>query len=292
MEYNLRVSIPTKEHYVYAYYTSEGPFYIGVGQKSRMLSHLLGAKNPFLKRVLAKLSKDGTKIGIKVLYESDDRGEANEKEAALIHRYREKGVRLCNIADGGDGGDTYKGRRMYYNKTSKEIRVFSKGEVPAGWLPGRGTYEGPTVVCYHPKTKSITKVYAEADIPKGFVKGLPQGVKTGPKGKKIVSNPKTGEHRWVDQNEKLPKGWVKGRSHKSSTDGKVACYDSETKAMKFVASKADVPKGWRLGSAQKNGAKPVKIKGVRYETMTDAECKLGMSRYKILKTFKVVFLEK
>lgn len=291
MDYLLKVALPTKEHYVYAYYTKDGPFYIGVGTGGRMLHHLCSAKNPFLKRKLRKLRLAGEQIGIKMLFQSNVRADANQTEIDYIAKYRKQGYKLCNIADGGDGGDTYKGKRLYVNQEDNSIKAFYSTQVPPGWKPGRGAYTGPKIVCYHPKTKSIVKVYAEAEIPRGFVKGLPKGLKTGPTGKIVVSNPKTGEHKWITPKEALPEGWVHGRSHKPSTAGKIACYDPRTGKMKFVASKRDIPVGWRLGSSVKNGAKPVKIEGKRYDSIADAMIKFKLSRYKLLRTYKVIFLE-
>lgn len=294
MKYKLSVDVPDKKHYVYAYYTKDGPFYIGVGTGTRCLAHLFNANNPFLKRKLDKLRTTGTPLGIRILFSSNDRGEANSEEVRLITKYkrRKDGGGLCNLAPGGDGGDTYYGRRMYYNPKTQELKAFVVGQEPKGWRPGRGTYTGPRVSCYHPSTLQMTKVYTVDEIPKGWMQGLPKGRKTGPAGKKIISNPVSGEHKWVSPDEAVPKGWVWGRSHTPSTANRHACYSPETGRMKFVKDKADVPKGWVLGSSQLNGAKPVKVKGKRYNTISEATAALGVTRYKLLRQFDVKFLEK
>lgn len=293
MKFKLTVEVPSKPHYVYAYYTSEGPFYIGVGTGNRFLHHLYKASNPLMRRKLEKLQKLGVSIGIKILYESDDRGKANIKETKLIAKYgriNDGGV-LCNVASGGDGGDTYLGRRLYYNPKTNEKKAFHVGREPKGWLPGSGTYVGPRVCCYNPNTGQQTRVYSKEDIPKGFVEGSPRGVKTGPAGKIIISNPKTQEHKWVTPDTPVPRGWVRGRSHRPSTKGKVACHDPKTGKTKFVEP-GKVPKGWALGYNMIGRTKPVSIDGKRYESIPEAMKKLNTSRYLLFKNFEVVKLEK
>lgn len=292
MTYRLKIDVPTKKHYVYVYCTKDGPFYVGVGTQARGLSHLFSAANPYLRRKLAKLRAEDTPIWIKIVFETDDRGEANLEEIRLIQKYqtRNNGGVLCNIALGGDGGDTYLGRRLYYDPKTNKRAVFHPGKEPKGWKPGKGSYTGPRISCHCPKTRSITRVYTEAEIPKGWVRGLPKGLRTGPKGKIIISNKQTGELRWVLPDEALPQGWRLGRG-KSSTGGRLACHDPETKRMKFVSSRSEIPKGWLEGSSVRSGSKPVKVRGKRYESIQEAMTAFGLTRFKLLRQFNVKFLE-
>ena len=286
------MTTPSRAHYVYAYYTKQGPFYFGVGTNARFLSHLAKAANPFLRKKLEKLSRLDEMIGIKIVYETDNRAEANQKEIELIAKYgrRDEGGCLCNLAPGGDGGDTYTGRRLFYNPKTKKIKAFKVSEAPNGWLPGRGEYAGPRIACYNPKTLSVTKVYTEEEIPEGFVRGLPKGLKTGPTGKWVIANPKTGEHQWIEPRNGIPKGWVRGRIHKGSTEGKVRWTNLETRKARFIRQGEKLPNPWVQGSPNAQG-KAVVVKGTVYPSVAAAAKGLDLTRHKFCTTVKFRYVD-
>jgi hypothetical protein len=276
----------TREFYVYTYMVHDTPFYVGVGKRGtlRCLHHfsLLDHGNKYFIRKLKKLRCAGTLITIKIIRCSDNRNTILDLERRLIYEYGQvnQGGILCNITDGGDGGDTYKGRKKFHNPETGETKAFYPGKQPKNWIRGGNPEKvQPTIVCYDPNNNHVMKVFAHSKIPKGYCLGRPKGVKTGPTGKVIISNPKTQEYLWVLPNTSLPKGWIRGRSHKSSTQGRTAYYDPITKQKKYFINIVDVPNGWVKGIPPTTG-KTVIVGTQKFSSVVDAARHFGLTRYK------------
>lgn len=114
--------------YTYAHYTPEGRlFYIGKGSSVRR-AHYMQGRNNYWCKVVAKYGKPVVKILAEWLTEK----EAFEHEATLIKEYREQGLKLCNLTDGGEGTSGYKQSAEHRQKNS-QARIGK----PATWNIGR-----------------------------------------------------------------------------------------------------------------------------------------------------------
>jgi len=82
------------------------PFYIGIGNKknfARAFEFSKDKRNEIWWKIYSK-----TNIYVEILYESLTKTEASLKEQELIKKYGRKDLNegsLCNMTDGGDGGD-------------------------------------------------------------------------------------------------------------------------------------------------------------------------------------------
>ena len=116
------------EYYIYAYldprkpgnysydeYTfGFSPFYIGKGKKDRCFAHLKNYRNDNHKKVnkIKKIRLLGLEPIIIKVKENLSKEEANESEKDLIKKIRNKDSKiLTNITAGGDGGDTFTGKK-------------------------------------------------------------------------------------------------------------------------------------------------------------------------------------
>ena len=124
--------------FTYAHYTPEGRlFYIGKGSSVRRAHQMLGRNNYWCK-VVAKYGKPE----VKILAEWDTEQEAFEHEIALIKEYREQGLELCNLTDGGEGTSGYKHSAEHIQKNS--LARLGKS---AWWNIGRKHTEETKVKC-------------------------------------------------------------------------------------------------------------------------------------------------
>ena len=89
--------------YTYAHYTPEGRlFYIGKGKGRR--AYAFYQRSSYWNNIIAKYGKPTVKILAKWATEQ----EALQHEISLIKEYREQGLELCNLTDGGEGTSGYK----------------------------------------------------------------------------------------------------------------------------------------------------------------------------------------
>ena len=122
----------------YAHYTPEGRlFYIGKGCSVRR-AHYMQGRNNYWCKVVAKYGKPVVKILAEWLTEK----EAFEHEIALIKEYREQGLELCNLTDGGDGTSGYKQSDEHRQKNS-QARIGKS----ATWNIGRKHTEETKIKC-------------------------------------------------------------------------------------------------------------------------------------------------
>ena len=261
----------SKDYYVYVYEDQAGvPFYVGIGSRNgvsytyhRCYQHLNSARKgvtSHLCRKLRKMQRLSECIVIRIVRCSSQRQTVCELEKKLILEYGpvNEGGTLCNLADGGDGGTTVRpgSRKITDGKTT---RMLPRGaRLPEGWVYGEPERARPRVACYCPKTGRRTRVYTTGEVPKGWILGAPSGVATGPRGKQIWHNPKSGKMFWLSETD--PKrGLVKGRSNKGSTAGRMAVYCAKTDRTRFIEKGEQIPRGFKLGQKHK----PSAIKGTK-----------------------------
>ena len=85
-------------YYTYAHYTPEGRlFYVGKGHGRR--AYVFYDRNKYWKHIVNKYGMPIVKIIAKGLSES----EAFIHEIKLIKIYKDAGIKLCNLTDGGEG---------------------------------------------------------------------------------------------------------------------------------------------------------------------------------------------
>jgi len=90
--------------YMHIRHDKDEPFYIGIGKSDSNFyrAHCKRRRNNIWKKIIAK-----TSYSIKILHEKITWEEACDVEKKLIATYKKKteGGTLCNISDGGEGGD-------------------------------------------------------------------------------------------------------------------------------------------------------------------------------------------
>lgn len=95
----------TKIFYVYEHWRPDTAvsFYVGKGKHKRVRER----KRNFLHdRVVAKLKAAGLDFEVRIVASNLTEAEAFAMERSRIEYWRSKGVRLCNMTDGGDGSVT------------------------------------------------------------------------------------------------------------------------------------------------------------------------------------------
>ena len=84
--------------YTYAHYTSDGRlFYIGKGQGRR--AYCFHKRNNYWNNIVDKYGKPV----VKIIAEWKTETEAFAHEVELIAQYRNEGIELCNLSEGGEG---------------------------------------------------------------------------------------------------------------------------------------------------------------------------------------------
>lgn len=290
MFYSVKGEI-SKLFYVYKYIVEGKPIYIGMASNgtNRHLQHLL--LNPtwtgqlFLRKLKSAIKKK-QKIVIRIVYNTNKRRRAEDKEKELIAKYGRinSGGILYNIAAGGDGGDTYNGRIFYHNIECTKESAFVEGEQPKGWLLGR--LPRSNGCWYHNLQSGQQRRWVDpADVPTGWVRGYhPDKGNANPdvKGSLFYTHSVTGQRT----RSKIPlKGkWKPGRGT-SSTDGTYSIYDPKTNQRRFLKHGKPIPKGWVKGvpSTHKGSSKSIQINGMDFISI-EAACKhFKTTRYKLLK---------
>lgn len=114
------------EHYIYALVDGSGmPFYIGKSKspKKRLKRHVYDAKNLGLNypvhNKIRKLLREELGLDIEIVEGNIGEDRIDERELFWIKEYRNKGYRLFNVADGGEGG---KGMTPEMQKAAAEKR--------------------------------------------------------------------------------------------------------------------------------------------------------------------------
>lgn len=91
------------DFYVYEHYRPDTGlcFYVGKGQKNR--ARRTDGRNSYWKRIVNKLKDNGLSYEIKIIVENLTNEEATETEIATIACWKEAGVSLSNMTEGGEG---------------------------------------------------------------------------------------------------------------------------------------------------------------------------------------------
>lgn len=174
----------------------------------------------------------------------------------------------------GDGGDTLRGRKKYYNPDTDECKYFYENQQPIGWLRGvPKSQRRKGFKRYHnPKTNKILHLYPNDKIPEGFIKGGIKGrFKYGPKiGVTTYNN---GIRKiLLAENEEIPEGFVKG-SGLQTTLGKTAYHHIITRAVRFLNDDEEIPKDFVKGNDKKNGSpewNSIIINGIDFRNTQEA----------------------
>lgn len=196
-------------------------FYVGKGKNKRMYSHFNTVKNgknlrnKKLNNKLKKLIKENLKPIYKKVFETDIEQEAFDKEIELIAFYGKEN--LCNLADGGEGGFSSKehqqkcgtkGRALFLNKLkdpkySLEFAIRKSKNTKNAHKMGAYKYEHLNWAGKHHTEETKEKMSLSH-------KGKHIGENNSQFGTIWITN-NIDENRKINKNEKLPKGWAKGR---------------------------------------------------------------------------------
>lgn len=76
-------------------------FYVGKGTRNRAWA--LGSRTPYHKRIRAKLKDAGLEVDVRIIADDLLEADAFKREIDLIALYRERGHRLVNRTNGGEG---------------------------------------------------------------------------------------------------------------------------------------------------------------------------------------------
>lgn len=91
------------DFYVYEHYRPDTGmcFYVGKGQRNR--ARRTDGRNSYWKRIVNKLRNNGLKYEIKIIVNNLTNEEASETEIAAIASWKDAGVVLSNMTEGGEG---------------------------------------------------------------------------------------------------------------------------------------------------------------------------------------------
>jgi hypothetical protein len=258
--------------------------------KPRYLQHLSRKDDGLFARKLRKLKKRSAKVKIRIVANFDDRLDACREEVRLISLYGRlnDGGTLYNVASGGDGGNTYNGRRFYHDPVSMQEGLYQDGDQPDNWIRGRPSVAAITLGksnFYNVKTGKIKRLIDGRGLGKSWRKGLPPDKGYGPCGKKIYHD-KSGKMLWLHKDETPPKGFKPGRSNQGSTSGRQAYHDPKTRRAVFVEQGMKIPKGMIKGLPMREGHQ-IRIGDAIYSSYTQACKELNTSRFLLEKNYTV-----
>lgn len=218
--------------------------------------------NKHFNRRLRKYKDDVFIIKISKSFSSNE--EANNHEKYLIAKYKSRN--LCNIASGGDGGVTHKGTKRYF--LPDENRFLFSVRKPKNAIYKKMPFKH-NVHAYNPETGERRRFRKKSEIPDGFIHGLMPGAGYGPdKGTVVINNGSV--HKYVGADDKIPRGWKRGRI-RGSTEGKKAWRNTETGRVVFTKRR---PKG---PYEKATFGKAVVVEGKKYISMKEACAALGKS---------------
>ena len=91
----------TTRYFVYIHQRPDGtPFYVGKGTRVRAYAFTAPRRNPHYKNIIAKYGRDNIKVE---LIECVSEADAFAKEIETIAAFRNQGVALVNMTEGGEG---------------------------------------------------------------------------------------------------------------------------------------------------------------------------------------------
>ena len=190
--------------YVYEHWRPDKDvcFYVGKGKGSR--AHSLKRRSDLHQKIIDKLSKNGMCVEIRLFASGLTEQEALEIEKSRISHYRNLGIDLANMTDGGDGVSGYR-------HTDEAKAHFSK------IFKGRPKNKGTTGMKFSEETRKKM-----SDAAKGKPKSPEHAAKVGAKhkGKTItaehraqISAAKKGkkhtEEYKIEQSKRIKEWWAK-----------------------------------------------------------------------------------
>lgn len=183
------------------------------------------------------------------------------------------------IPEIGDGGSTTKGKIRCYNPITKEERLLDK--LPKNWI--RGSQYSPAkgkIRCHNPITKKYKLVNDESKIPAGWIKGGLKGVYNyGPK--KGVKVYSDGKRKYyLHEGDSVPEEYILGIGKEGSTKGRIGYYNPFTKKKIYLKSTDNIPEGWIKGIFPTTGKKIKTPFGI-FNSIAECMRELSLNRYKI-----------
>lgn len=98
------------KYYIYTLRDGDIPFYVGKGSgdrawthKEKVLSGHLTNRNRYLTKRIEMVLKKGT-YRVVIEFRTNNEEYAYKKEMEFISKFRNRGYKLCNKTEGGDGG--------------------------------------------------------------------------------------------------------------------------------------------------------------------------------------------
>lgn len=272
------------------------PFYVGKGKEDRYKDHIkrsfLNRDNNIVKvRKIHKLIKQDGYIKAKIVFNSNDENETNLHEIKLITTYGkliDKTGILTNIMNGGDGGPTIQGRKMFHNPVTNEHRfLLPEEQIPNGFVKGKSPNTIKQLHTYYdPDTLVIYRFGVGEKVPCELVPGMPTGIYGfGPKqGFKVYNN---GEHKiYLQEGKAIPEGYTPGKGY-SSTKDRIRYWNPQTGVNKYLPSNTNPPQGFIKGGSPSTTNKQIQTETGKVFSSISAACSyFNITRYEVNKRLK------
>jgi hypothetical protein len=153
----------------------------------------------------------------------------------------------------GDGGITHKNTHPYKNIKTGKI-VFKK-KCPKGYVPYANTQK-PSRVIHNPITGQIRKINPSEPTPEGWQDGGIKGkFSYGPKKNQTKVYHNGRRKIYVKKGEPVPHGFVPGIHYEGTTKGRIGCHNPITKEKRYINPNDTLPDGFIRGLLPTTGKK-------------------------------------
>ena len=151
-------SVNTRNFYVYEHWRPDTglPFYVGKGKGNRAYS--LVRRNRFHKKVQKALQKLDLEVEIRKVFTYLEEDTAFTLEASQVAYWRQRGIKLLNLSDGGIGGTSG------FKPTAKQKKNIQAGVVAAWSKPERRIKQSIALIAAgkRPEVKANRRAGAKA----------------------------------------------------------------------------------------------------------------------------------